>query len=474
MFRRFLVWIQGVISKMLLRANDAKAALKVDIAISPTMQEAIDLWGQMFQDKAPWLNTTTKSLGIAAAIAGEIARLTTVELETEVTGDARGKYLQEEYKRVILNLRRNVEKAAAGGGMVFKPYPDGDHLAVDCVPAWRFMPTSFNSKDEVTGAVFVERVTRGKVYFTRMEHHQMTNTGYIIRNLAFQSDNEAALGHPCPLGMVDEWAALEPEAVIAYNDGTPPEGMLFSYFRIPWANNVDPESPLGVSVYARATDLIQEADKQYSRILWEYEGSELAVDAGIGALQNFDADGKPVKMPERNKRLFRQLPIDRGTSGDLYEVFSPTIRDTSLFNGLNNILKRVEFNCNLAYGTISDPQNVDKTAEEIKTSKQRSYSAVSDVQTALQGALEHLVWIMDFYATLYKLAPAGKYEVGFTWGDGILQDIDKEYTRRKALADDGWIRPEAFLAWYFGVSEEEALKMMPEQAEPMFPEGGEE
>ena len=72
-----------------------------------------------------------------------------------------------------------------------------------------------------------------------------------------------------------------------------------------------------------------------------------------------------------------------------------------MFNGFNNQLKLVEFNCNLAYGTLSDPQSVDKTATEIKTSKQRSYVMVSDTQMALQDALEDLVYAMSFWSALY-------------------------------------------------------------------------
>lgn len=469
MLQRFLTWIRGVFSKM-LHINDAKRALKVDVAISSEMQTAIDHWAAMFMDKAPWLDDTTQSLGLASAVAGEIARLTTVELESTITGSPRADYLQGEYERVLADLRSRVETAAAGGGLVFKPYVDGERIAVDCVPAWRFFPTAFNSQREVTGAVFVEQVTKGKTYYTRMEHHQLTDEGYTIRNLAFSSLTRGTLGSPCSLEAVDEWADLEPELTIRYKDGTAPEGVLFSYFRMPFSNTVDPESPLGVSVYSRAVGLIKEADRQYSRILWEYEGSELAVDASQGALQVKGPDGKAPVLPPRSKRLFRELAIDQGQGGDLYKVFNPEIRDTSLFNGLDKILKRIEFNCNLAYGTLSDPQNVDKTAEEIRSSKQRSYSAVCDVQQSLQDALEHLVWAMDFYATLYKLAPRGEYDVNFTWGDGVLQDTDKEYMRRKEMADNGYLRPEKFVAWYFGISEEEAKDYLPEAAPPMFGE----
>ena len=291
----------------MLHINDAKRSLKVDVAISTEMQAAIDQWAMMFIDRAPWLDDTTQSLGLPAAIAGEIARLTTVELESSITGSARADYLQGEYERVLNELRSQVETAAAGGGLVFKPYVDGERIAVDCVPAWRFLPTAFNSRGEVTGAVFVEQVTKGKTYYTRMEHHQLTDDGYTIRNLAYSSLSQGTLGNPCSLAAVDEWADLEPELTIRYKDGTAPEGVLFAYFRLPFSNTVDPESPLGVSVYSRAVGLIREADRQYSRILWEYEGSELAIDASQGALQVSGPDGRPATLPPRSKRLFREL-----------------------------------------------------------------------------------------------------------------------------------------------------------------------
>jgi len=448
----------------MFHVTDAKRALNVDIAISQKMQDAIDLWSSMFLDEAPWYTDDVKGIGLPAAIAEEFARLVTVEFESSIEGSPRADWLNDEYAEAVLShLKENVETAAACGGVVFKPYVDGEQIAVDNVPAWRFLPTSFNSRQEITGAVFVERVTRGKTHYTRMEQHQLTEEGYTIRNLAFSSQSEGSLGSACALSEVDEWGRLEPEVSIRYKDGTAPERVLFAYFKIPLANNIDPESPLGVSVYSRATNLIQDADEQYGRILWEYSGTELAVDATAGALKK-DERGN-FNMPQRKRRLFRELALDRGESGDLYEVFSPEIRDTSLFNGLDKILKRIEFNCSLAYGTLSDPQSVEKTAEEIRTSKQRSYAAVCKMQDALGKALDHLVWVMDFYATMYNLAPRGEYELNTIFGDGVLEDAGLEFTRRKSLVDAGYLRPEKLLAWYFGISEDEAREMLPE-AEP--------
>jgi len=135
---------------------------------------------------------------------------------------------------------------------------------------------------------------------------------------------------------------------------------------------------------------------------------------------------------------------------------------------LNHQLRLVEFNCSLAYGTLSDPNNVDKTAEEIKSSKQRSFDMTKDMQGALQEALEDMLVAMDFYTSIYHLAPVGSYQTTFNWGDSILSDREKELAEMQQDVTAGIIRKELYIAKKYGVSEEEALKMMPQQTDDRF------
>ena len=109
--------------------------------------------------------------------------------------------------------------------------------------------------------------------------------------------------------------------------------------------------------------------------------------------------------------------------------------------------------------SLSDPNTVDKTAEEIKASKQRSYSTVSDIQKAL----EQLVYAMDVIAQLSNLNGGKKYEVSFDWDDSIVIDKEQELQSMQQDATAGLIRKEIYIAAKYGVSEEEALKMMPAQ-----------
>lgn len=460
MWRRIFDSIRGAIRKMLsIGEIESRAGAKT--IISSQMSEAVRLWAQIFEGEGPWVDNNTESLNLGAGIVGELARLVLMEHNVKIDGEnARAKLLRGEWEVLSPKLRERLEVGLACGTLVFKPYVDGKQLAVDFVPAWRFFPTARNSRGEVTAAVFAEQVQIGKFWYTRLERHELQADGYIITNRAYKSHTAEVLGNECGLGEVAGWAELAPSATIAYSDGSAPEKMLFSVFRVPFANTIDPDSVLGVSVYSRAVGLIAQADAQYSRILWEYEGSELAIDVSEGALR--PQNGK-MTMPVRKQRLFRQLGLAGGAAaeGDLYKVFSPNIRDESLFNGLDKLLKRVEFNCSLAYGTLSDPMDVEKTAEEIKTGKQRSFAAVRELQSALEVALRDLLWCMDFYSDLYALTPRGKWSAAFSWGDGVSEDTDGEFARLKAMVDAGYLKPEKLIAWYFGVSEEEAAEYLP-------------
>lgn len=455
MIKEIIERIRQVIRKMLGKEN-IRDAIGVDVAVSDKMAREIDLWSKMYKNKPPWKRKELKLCGLPAAIAGEFARLVTLELKTEITGN---KFLNDEYQTVIDNIRTYTEYACAKGGLAMKPYVSDGHIEVDMVQADRFFPVKFNSRGEVIAAVFMETVTIGKQVYTRLEYHrhdEKTATYYII-NKAFvrqDLDNVEVLGKEVPLSAVPEWADLE-ETVTIINVKKP----LFAYFKIPNANNVDDSSPLGVSVYSRTVDDIKEADYQWTRILWEFEGSELAIDGDVSLFKR--KENGEFDLPKGKERLFRMMDFD--DDKEQYKVFAPPIRDESLINGFNAILRRVEFNSGLAYGTLSDLNTVDKTAEEIKTSKQRSYSTVSDIQKALQKALEQLIYAMDVIAQLSNLNGGKKYEVSFDWDDSIVIDKEQELQSMQQDATAGLIRKEIYIAAKYGVSEEEALKMMPAQ-----------
>ncbi|HGM3508433.1 TPA: phage capsid protein [Clostridioides difficile] len=456
MFSKILTWIREVLKKM---TSDTGVDSVSDILISSEMTKNIELWSSMYQDSAYWIdNKNVFSLNLSSSISSEIARLTTIEMDSKITGSLRADFLNEQFEKVLKNIRIQLEYACAKGSIIFKPYVLNGNIEIDYIHADSFFPTSFDSSGKIMGVVFVDQKIKNNKIFTRLESHNLTKDGCLISNKAYVSSNNNSLGREISLQDVEEWADIQEQIVIKS------DRLLFGYFKVPLANTIDTKSPLGVSVYSRATGLIRKADEQYSRLLWEFEGSELAINASEDLFAR-DINGNAI-LPRGKERLYRKLEIDTlSTTKTFFEPFSPAIRDVSLINGLNEQLRRIEFNCNLAYGTLSDPNNVDKTAEEIKASKQRSYAFVSDLQKELKNALKDLVYAMDALTTTYNLVSPGRYEQSFDFDDSLIVDNKTEQSIKLQEVASGILKPERYLMWRYGVTEEQAKEMMPDEAE---------
>lgn len=456
MFQKILTFIKGVIGKMFGRES-MKNAFGVDIAISSDMAKAIDLFEKIYKNEADWLKKDeVESLELGASIANEFTRLTTLEMQSEITGSTRADFLNEQYKKLKNRLNENLEIGNAVGGLVFKPYVKDGKLYVDLVKGSQFYPTEFNSSGNIVAGIFVSQLTKGDSIYTRLEYHKFyeiaieNNINYVIKNVAYKSNSKSVLGTQVNLENIKEWATLEPITSIQYI-----EKPLFSYYKPPTANNIDPESPMGVSVYARAVNLIKEADKQFGRIVWEYEASEKAVYVDeLATKPKQSKDGKKsFAIGKLKERLYKTLNTGKE---EFYKDYSPDIRDEALWRGLNKTLQRIEFNVGLAYGTLSEPNTVDKTATEIKSSKQRSYATVSKMQENLQKALENLIYAMDVLTTLYNLAPPGNYEVSFSWDDSLIVDAEREQTLQMQEVSAGLRSKVKYIQYRYGLTEEQA------------------
>lgn len=136
-----------------------------------------------------------------------------------------------------------------------------------------------------------------------------------------------------------------------------------------------------------------------------------------------------------------------------------------MFNGLNKIKQEIEFKCGLAYGTISDPQIIEKTAEEIKSSKQRSYSTVKAIQNALQNAINDMLDATVAWLTIEPVVPQGKIEVGYDWDDSLI--VDKKYENEQLRADVsmGAVGLVEYRMKRFGETKEQAIEMLIQAAE---------
>jgi len=464
-FSRLKELIKEAIHK-LIPYKQIEQAANFESPVSDKMTEALNLWAQMYLGEAPWLSQTEgmKNINIPAFICSELARQVTMEMKWNITGtvqdengaakdNPRAEYLKEQFKRCTgTTLREKLEYGMAAGGMIVKPYPMNGKLYVDFSPDWCVYPIAFDGDGHLTDVIFRDQYTNGKTFYTRLERHTASENSVVITQRCFKSQTPDALGTECSLKEVDAWADLTPQAEINGTDGLP----LFGWYRVAAANTKDLDTILGSSVFAKAVGCIRDADEQYSRLLWEYEAKETAIDVDPTVLlpkAERDARGIRYEMPKLNKRLFRA--VDLGT-GNNYNVFDPPIRDVSLLNGLNSILCRIEDLCGLARGTLSDPNEQAMTATQIITNKQRTYETINGNQHALEQCLRDVIHAMDVYATALNLAPAGDIDVSFEWDDSVIVDTSQQLNERLALKNAGVMSAVELRMWYFGETEAQA------------------
>ncbi|WP_236896983.1 phage portal protein [Clostridium beijerinckii] len=459
-------FIKKVINSMFNKGT-IEQQMNVDVAISNAMVDAIDLWTNIYTNNSPWVDKKNVfSMNLGVGIASEFAKLVTIEFKSEISNND---FLNEEYQAVINDIRNTVEYAAAKGGIVFKPYISNGHIEVDIVQADNFYPTAYNSRKEITGCILPETKVVGDYTYTRIEYHNFDNGTYTIINKAFKKKNynnvnlslDASLGQEVLLAEVPEWSELVPQ-IIFQNVERP----LFSYFKMPLANRIDTASPLGVSVFDRVADdqggLLRKADEMYSRTLWEYEAKEAAVHASRDLFKK-DSEGKAI-LPTGKERLYRDLDIDvKDEVKKAIDVFSPEIRDTALFNGLNQLLRKIEFLVGLAYGTLSDVTDVAKTATEIEKSNQRSYQTVKDISNNLKVALKSLIYAMSYYGQVAKLPvkPVDlDKDVSYDFDDSIMVDRSSELQSMQTDVSLGIIKKKYYIMEKYKVDEKKALEMM--------------
>lgn len=433
----------------MIDASAIAAAMGVPCLVSGDMQQKMQLWEDMYENKVAWQNKRVRPIRLPAAIARELKRLTLTEFTAEVSDTE----LNSGFQAMVPKLRRCLDMGLSMGGMLLKPYYAGGVL-VDIVPQNAYLPVNYTDCT-CDGMICPEEIAVGKTYYTRLEQHtyDRNKRTHTIRQRCFKSGMPGVLGTECSLAEVEAWADILPEKVYEHV-----QRPLFSVFQNPDANNIDPTSPLGVSVYGDAVGFIRDADVQWERILWELESSERAVNASADLFRY--VGGKPV-LPKGRERMYQI--VQTADTKPFFETFSPEIRDTSYFNALNQMLRRIESAVGLAYGTFSEVSDVEKTAEEVRASKQRSFVRVNDIQANLRTALDDLVYGMQYYRDYYANRTQTQAELSCTFGDGVLEDADKEFQRRMQMVSTGLYSKEQFVMWYFGCDAEKAAEYLPER-----------
>ena len=435
----------------LLNRNQAGIWDEADISLP--MARAITGWLNAFYNNPNWATNQVRLSALPSTITGFVATLVTNELSISCGTSTRAKYIEEQLQPLTRKLHNAVQLATAGGQIIIRPFVQDGKFYFDLVQPGRFFPTRFNPDGRVMAGYFVDyRDVKGKEYI-RIERFDCDGKQMIVSNKAYRSAGDI-MGSEVPLATVPQWAELEPEITI--NGVKQP---LFGCIQMPFANTVDDASPLPVSIYANAMDSIMEFDKVYSEMLYELHSGRRKSIVERQALVPM-----PKDTNKRGKRFHYFDPtsdvyiLDPAEQAKPFQDYSPALRTAEYMTGLKAILHIVENQCHLSPGTMAiDERTGTVTATQVISQDRTTYNTCSAIQQqgVTQGLLD-VITAMNAMCELYQLAPAGELVPAVTYGDGVFEDTQQEFSRRIQMVQADILKPEQLLAWYFGVDVETA------------------
>lgn len=442
----------------------AKEDFNVEPIVTPKMESAINDCFAIYQGEPSWLDEEDhiKTVNFAKAICSETARLVMLGTKITIDGSARADWLQEQIDKVYYNLRDWVEYGCAYGTVILKPNGNG----VDFVTPNNFIVTD-SSNGEIRGIVFINHDVVGKKYYTRLEYHRFVESVYVITNRCYVGTTPNDRGEAVPIEKTP-WKGLLEEAFIQNV-----ENPLYGVLKMPHANNLDIDSPMGLPIFSDAIEELKDLDIAYSRNAKEIFDSKRIVLLDSDRL--LPSGGKVAT----SGHFFNQKRSDMGLPDyvknvygngreDFYQEINPQLNTDVRLNGLNAILSQIGYKVGYSNGYfVFNESGGIQTATEVESNDRRTIQLVKDIRDKVEGCIERLVYAMNVFADLYNLSPVGKYEIVFDFGD-ITYSLEEDRNRWWGYVVSGKVPAWMFFVKFEGMSEEEAKAMIAE-AQPKEP-----
>ena len=436
-------------------------------------------------------------MNTAKAISAEMASLVwgeectvNVSMEGRESTDKNPDPLNEFIQKVLSKnafrekMQESIEQGLALGGAAMKVWsdvvrdengneiPESRKIMIGYAMADQFVPVSWDNA-KVTEGLFISRIAKGGYYYTRLEWHRWNGLTYTITNELYRSEiqkgktageSQDILGVRWPLA--DIYPFLEEETVIPVSES------LFTYWRTPIANNLDDNSPLGMSIYGNALETLHALDICFDSFVREFRLGKKRIIVPARAVRTVvDPDtGKLLRYFDATDETDEALASD--TPDDLkIQDNSVELRVEEHVSAINAFLSILCQQTGFSPGTFTfDQHNGLKTATEVVSENSKTYKTIKTVQNQIAPAIEHLVRNIVEVAILYGMTDengqsieslvSGGYNVSITFDDGVTQDRQTNINEGVMLVGAGLLSKYKFLT-----DRKYGQGLTPEQAE---------
>ena len=263
------------------------------------------------------------------------------------------------------------------------------------------------------------------------------------------AETQDILGVRYPLSEI--YPYLEEETVV------PVEESLFTYWRTPIANNLDDNSPLGMSIYGNSLETLHALDICYDSFVREFRlgKKRIIVPARAVRMVADPTTGRLLRYFDPNDETYEALASD--TPEDLKITDnSVELRVEEHVAAINAFLSILCLQVGFSAGTFTFDQHGGlKTATEVVSENSKTYKTIKTIQNQIRPAIEHIVRNIVDVSILYGMTDdegrtveslaAGGYNVNVVFDDGVTQDRQTNINEGVMLVGAGLLSKMTFL-----------------------------
>ena len=225
-------------------------------------------------------------------------------------------------------------------------------------------------------------------------------------------------------------------------------------------NNLDLDSPMGISVFGNSIDQVKGSDLVYDSYMNEFVLGRKRILVPIGmAKMEMQKEGVTAPVFDPNDTVYYALPDDRNGDLKLTEV-DMKIRAAEHEQGLNKTLDLISLKCGMGTGRYKFENGSVKTATEVISDKSDLYQNLKKNKIPINAALVAMTEALYFLA-----GNSGSITVTVDMDDSIIEDTNTTIDRNIKLVDAGLRSKLTAIMEINKCSEEEAQKEMEQIAE---------
>lgn len=316
-------------------------------------------------------------------------------------------------------------------------------IKIKGINATRIIPISW-SNGVVTEASFISEMTVANKTYYIVSSHIKEDDGYVIYNDLIDNNYKTASLNVNLLPII-RTKSLKP---------------LFYIMKTNISNNIDLDSPMGISIYANAIDNLKGCDVAYDSCIREVLTGQRIVMMNK-CLLTTDEQGNPI-APQDVKQTYMQFFGDdaRSDVSEFIKEFHPTLNtdalDKELQNQLNMLSSKVGLGSN--YYRFDSSSGVVTATEYVGERNDFMRNAVK-ISKSVKSALKDLVQGILFVGkNILGASVDDNAKIDISVSDGVVEDDSKEREQDRQDVRDGIMSKSEYRAKWYGETIEEATE----------------